>query len=404
MNSPLSRRFEDIKVDDSASFTVKVTETELTQFARLVGDFNPLHVDEEFARSSQFGQRISPGMLIASYFSTLVGMYLPGRNALYLSQETNFIKPVNIGDTIEILGTVINKSETTRILSLKTQVFNQHRELVVDGVAKVMVLEEFQGKIMEPKDLGVDLSDKKVLVTGASRGIGAASAIFLARNRASVVVNYHHNEEKAKEVLRQIGSFGGRAIGVKADVTNPVEVRAMVDSLGKDFGPINVLVNNAAPSIQPKDFLHLGWEEFQNQIEVILRGAYHCIQAVLEGMLVKKYGKIINILTTYAFGTPPIRLSPYITAKNGLYGLSRALAAELGPMGIRVNMIAPGMTHTSLISHVPPRMRDVYAHQAPLKRIAEPEDIAKAVVFLASDASDFITGAVIPVCGGHLML
>jgi 3-oxoacyl-[acyl-carrier protein] reductase len=120
-------------------------------------------------------------------------------------------------------------------------------------------------------------------------------------------------------------------------------------------------------------------------------------------MVAKKSGRIINIISTYALGAPPSQLASYVTAKSGLTGLSRALAAELGPLGITDNMVAPGLTDTEMISYLPQRYRDVIAHQTPLKRIATPADVAKTVLFLASEAATFINGALIPVSGGHTM-
>jgi len=400
---PQIKKFEDIKVGEEVEFIVKVTESDINNFADLVGDYNPIHVDEIFARK-QFGGRIAHGMLVASHFSTLIGMYLPGQNALYLSQECRFLKPVKINEIIKIRGVVISKSATVNILTIKTQVLNQYNELLVDGKASVMVLEKSEEeKPSYKEEVKMDISNKVALVTGSSRGIGASTAVLLAKNNASVIINYNKSKEDADKVVKLIKSFNGKAKAIKADVTNQSEVHQMIDIAKDTFGSIDILVNNASLNVLSKAFVHTTWDDFQRDIDVIIKGAFNCTQAVLKDMIEKKYGKIINIITTATIGTPPTQWCEYVTAKSGLIGFSKALAAELGPMGIRVNMVFPGLTETSLTAHLPPRFKDVVAHQTPLKRIAKPDDIAKVILFLASEASDYLTGVSIPVCGGNVM-
>ncbi len=133
--------FEVIAVGQRAEFARTISAQEVAEFARLTGDCNPLHMDETFARTTRFGARVVHGMLVASHFSTLIGMYLPGRRALYVGQDLAFVRPVHIGDTIRVVGEVVQKSTATRMLMLKTEVYNQRAELVVRGTAKALVLE-----------------------------------------------------------------------------------------------------------------------------------------------------------------------------------------------------------------------------------------------------------------------
>ncbi len=402
----LNRSFEEIKVGTESSFEVTVSGEEVIRFASLSGDYNPLHVSMmENGDISANGRHISHGMLLASYFSRLVGMYLPGRKALYLSQESRFIKPVTIGDRILIKGTITAKSDASRVITLKTEIYNQAKELVVDGKAEVLVREEIITEKKSELEISssMNLDGKVILVTGASRGIGSATAKLLAKNGASVAVNYHQDEEGAQKVISEIKSTGGKGISFKANVADPVQVERMIETIQKQLGSVDILVNNAAPSFKPVSFSSLKWDQMKEQLDGVVKGAFLCIKGVISSMMERKNGRIINILSTYAFGIPPVQLTHYVTAKSALAGLSRSLAAELGPHGIQVNMIAPGMTETSLIDHVPTRFRDLYAYQAPLKRLAQPQDVAKTVLFLCSDLADFITGATLPVCGGSWM-
>ncbi len=137
--APVARRFEDIKVRDQAGFVVTVSDADVRRFAELIGDYNPLHLNDEFAKQSRFERRIVHGMLIASYFSRLVGMYLPGLHCLYLSQESRFVAPVFPGEQLHVKGTVVQRSEELRVLVIRTEVLRVDGQLVVDGLAKVRV-------------------------------------------------------------------------------------------------------------------------------------------------------------------------------------------------------------------------------------------------------------------------
>lgn len=402
----LERSFHELKTGMEVSFEVVISEKEILRFADLSGDYNPLHVSEDQKGSvSVNSANISHGMLLASYFSRLVGMYLPGKNSLYLSQSCRFVKPVRTGDSLIVKGTIAGKSLSGRTITLKTQIYNQAKELVVDGTAEVLVREEtvIENEEVLKTESPVNLQGKVALVTGASRGIGAAIARLLSQSGASVVLNFHQDERGANKVLSEIQTSKRKGLALKADVSDPQEVQKMVETAQKKLGPVDILINNAAPAFKPVSFASLSWQEIQKHIDVILKGAFLCAKAVVPSMTERKQGKIINILSTYAFGIPPVQLTHYVVAKAALAGFSRSLAAELGPAGIQVNTIAPGMTETSLIDHVPPRFRDLYAYQTPLKRLARPGDPAKAALFLCSDLADFITGATIPVCGGNWM-
>ncbi len=395
-------RLEDIQVGDHVCFEVTVTEALLQDFARISGDYNPLHMDEAYARKTQFGGRIVHGMLIASFFSQLVGMYLPGRHALYLSQSLRFFKPVRLDETLEISGKVTQKSETAQTLTLQT-VASRKGKIVLEGEAQVMVMETSTLELPDIKPVILDLNGHVALVTGASRGIGAAIALLLAQHGAAVAVNYRSSQSQAEQIVSKLREVGKTALAFKADVADPDQVREMVEQIRVQLGEVSILVNNASGDALPKPFVETTWKEFQQNLDVTVAGTYHIIQAILSGMLARKHGIIINIGSAYTIGTPPDKLSRYIVAKYALVGLTKALATELGPQGIRVNMVAPGLTDTSLTAHLPHRIKDLAAFQSPLRRNATTEDTARAVLFLASEMAGFINGAILPVTGGSSM-
>ena len=249
---------------------------------------------------------------------------------------------------------------------------------------------------------------KVVLVTGASRGIGAAIALAFAGEGATVVVNYRSNDSAAANVVGQCKAAGGDAWSLQADVTVPAQVQAMVAQAVAEAGRIDVVVNNAFGSYafdpeQRKMFGDVTWAEYQAQFEGAVGSAYHVCQAVLPHFRQRAQGCIVNIVSNLV-EHPVVPYHDYATAKSALVGFSRTLAAELGPLGVRVNCVAPGLVYPTQASGATrAQFRETIMAATPLRRIARPEDIAGPVLFLASDWSGFMTGQVLFVDGGLVM-
>jgi 3-oxoacyl-[acyl-carrier protein] reductase len=398
--------FKKIKIGDFASVEKKITKEDVEIFAQLTGDFNALHMDDEFARKTQFSQRIVHGFLHASLLSTLIGMKLPGQGALYLSQEINFVNPVYIGDTVKVTGIVEKIYPSTRILEIRTEGINQQGIKVLTGRAKVRVLKfsewsdnNQQKEATNMRDL---LKGKVALVTGASRGIGKAIAKTLSFNGAFVWINYNKSEKSANELKTEILESGGVCETVRADVTSQKDVDIMTKKI-MEQGRLDILVNNAGPSIKSALFENISYEDMIFAFENIVGNVFKVTKAVLP-LLKESKGKIINILSSSALGRTAYNWLPYVTAKSALIGFSKNLAQELGPSGIRVNMVSPSMVETDLVSGIPEKYKHMMIAQTPLRRLATVNDVANAVLFLASDLSDFITGDNILVTGGQIML
>ncbi len=246
------------------------------------------------------------------------------------------------------------------------------------------------------------LHKRVVLVTGASRGIGAATAKLLAANGAAVAVNFRESESAARAVVEDILRAGGRAVALRADVRDAAQVSAMVADAGRKLGPVDTLVANANIGFPVKPFAEMRWEEFSAKLDGELRAAFFCCQAVLPGMMERRSGCIIAVSSGLSRRPGP-GFSAHSTAKSGLDGLMRSLALELGPAGIRVNVVSPGLTDTDAIARQPEAMKQATAQTTPLRRIGQPLDVAGAVLFLASDHARFVTGTYLPVSGGALM-
>ncbi len=247
------------------------------------------------------------------------------------------------------------------------------------------------------------LNGKVALVTGASRGIGAATAIKLASHGASVAVNYNNSEAKAQNVVETIVKNDGSAISVKANIFDQTESEKMVGQVEKQLGKIDILVLNAGANFKMASFMEQSWEDFENKILREVKGSFWTIKAVLPSMIERKSGSII-IVSSGLSRKPGFGFSSHTTAKSALDGFAKALAFELGPQGIRVNVIAPGLTLTDATSFMQPSQIDAAAGFVPLRRVGLPEDIAGAILFYASDESKYITGNYLPVNGGQIML
>ena len=254
----------------------------------------------------------------------------------------------------------------------------------------------------------MNFHNKIVIVTGSSRGIGAAIAKAFAGEGASVIVNYVQNADAAEDVVTACKEAGGDAVAIQADVTSEGDIHALVEQTLLDFGRIDVLVNNAFKpyTFDPearKMFWDLEWQDFQTQIDGALFSTYTLCQAVLPALKKRTQGSIINMASNLV-ARPTIPYHDYTTAKAALIGFSRNLAVELGPLGIRVNCVAPGLVYPTDASRATKEdIKEMLIAQTPLKRVAAPEDVTGPVLFLASDWSCFMTGQTLYVDGGLVM-
>lgn len=247
----------------------------------------------------------------------------------------------------------------------------------------------------------MQLTDKVALVTGASRGIGRAIALLMAKQGADVVVNYSGSEGAAQETVDAILAMGRKAIKIKANVGNAEEVAAMVDEAHSTFGRIDILVNNAGIT-RDGLLMRMKDSDWDDVININLKGVYLMTKAVSKIMMKQRSGKIVN-MTSVVGVTGNAGQANYSASKAGVIGFTKTCAKELASRGITVNAIAPGFIHTDMTDVLPDKVKDAMVHAIPLGRMAEPEEVANVAAFLASDMSSYITGQVINVDGGMVM-
>lgn len=251
----------------------------------------------------------------------------------------------------------------------------------------------------------LDLTGKVALVTGASSGIGAASAAVLAELGAQVAIGYHRNKEGAERVRNSIASAGGTAISIRADMRRAEEIRSLVERTRHELGVIDILVNNAGSLVERLRILELTEERWDEILNLNLKSAVLCSQAVAASMIERKAGAIVNVVSIAGRHGGGPGASAYASAKGGLIAFTKGLAKELAPHGVRVNGISPGVIDTPFheVFSTPEMIRSFVAG-IPLGRMGTPIECAKVIAFLASDAASYLAGETIEVNGGLLML
>jgi 3-oxoacyl-[acyl-carrier protein] reductase len=242
------------------------------------------------------------------------------------------------------------------------------------------------------------MEGKKTIVTGASRGLGRAIALAFAREGADVLVNYAKREEQAKEVAAAIEGCGRRAVVHRSDVSDPVQVQAMVGAALAAFGRVDVLVNNAGITM-PKGPLETSEAEWDRVLAVNLKSVFLCSRAVAEGMVAQGGGRIINIAST-AGQTGTLSGPAYCASKAGVMGLTKSLARSFAAHNVLVNALSPALIDTEILYWRTPEQWKTTLESIPLKRLGNPDDLAEAAVFLASSGGNFITGATLDINGG----
>ena len=251
----------------------------------------------------------------------------------------------------------------------------------------------------------LDLTGRVALITGASSGIGAATAKVLAELGARVAIGYHQNEAGAEEVERDIVQRGGKAIRVRADARVAADIRELVNVSTSELGPIDILINNAGSLVERMRLVEQTEERWDEVMNLNLKSAMLCSQAVAPSMIERKTGAIVNVASIAGRNGGGLGAAAYSIAKGGLITFTKSLAKELAPHGIRVNAVSPGVIDTPFhqVFSTPEMIRNFVA-TIPLGRVGTPDECARVIAFLASDAASYVVGETVEINGGQLML
>lgn len=393
-------KYTEIKIGDKAEVIHTITETDISKFVDLTGDDNKLHVDKDFAGRTEFKKPVVHGMLGASFISTLIGTKLPGDGALWFSQTLKFLKPVRVGDTINVLAEVISKNDKTKVIELKTVIYNQNKQIVTSGISKIKVVEI---KINEVANNTLVERDKVALIIGASGGVGKATAIKLANDGFDLILHYNSNNNEVLLLAEDIKKLGRKVSIIKADLLINYEIKSLIDKLKRDNTNLSAFVNCSTVKIPNIKFQDLDWEELQRHIDINIKANFFLLKEILKIFEKNKYGKVVllSTLCTEIYQSDSLH---YITSKSALNGFAKALAIEYASKKININLISPGMMDTDLMSEVSEKNKLLTGAKTPLKRLCTTSDVANAILFLVSNNSDFMTGETIRINGGQIMI
>ena len=392
-------KYLQIKVGDKEEIIHIITHQDVEKFVDLTGDDNKIHTDAEYASLTSFKKPVVHGMLGASFISTIIGTKIPGDGALWYSQNLEFIHPVRVGDKLKITAEVIKKIDRTKTIELRTDIYNQNKQLVTKGVAKVKVISQVEKALKDDKAS----SNKTVLVIGGTGGIGSATCLQLASDGFNVAIHYLNNKISAELLKEKITSLGQKSVIVSGDIQDEKSVANIKDKSERAIGKISVVVNCATLPIANIKFNDMEWSDVQSHYDVNVKSSFNILKVFISEWEGAKFGKFIGLTTLYTEEFKS-ELLGYITGKTALNGFVKALAFELGPKGIRLNLVSPGMVDTQLIANVPEKAILLSAAQTPLRALAQPQDVANTISFLASDKSNYLTGETIRVNGGQSML
>jgi len=387
----------DFKIGSVYHTRLDVDSTLVHKFAEVSGDVNPIHMDVEDAKAYGYPRQVAHGALMLAALSKMIGMQIPGPGAIWMNQSIEWTSPVFVGDQIEITAKIAAISEGAGILRLALEARNQKNELTMRGDAQVKISQKLSGESHSE-----DNQVRVALITGGSRGIGAAIARKLAGIGMAVAVNYNSSKQTAKELVKEVQESGGTARSFAANLNDTSATKTMVHDVIGVFGRLDVVVHCAVPEIKNRNAAELDYSDLEEQLRLTLGGAIAVVSAAHKGMVERGFGRFVFMGTQAMSGTPPVGWAAYLAAKQAQWGLVKSLATELGPSGITTNMVSPGMTITDLTADIPARIKEVQARKSPMRRLATTQDTAELVGFLAGNSSGYINGSNLPVTGGPL--
>jgi 3-oxoacyl-[acyl-carrier protein] reductase len=370
------------------STQIQINREKILAFAEFSGDQNPLHICKRAAQEYGLTKPVSHGAVLLAEISRIIGMELPGEGAFWTDIQIEFLRPVYCDETVAIDIEVLQDSQTLKMVKLRIDASVGERK-VLGGTCRVVCLEKLGRRLPV-----LNISERMAVVTGGSRGLGLEIVKQLLQSGYRTV----SLSRKSSADLEQLKEEYGQLDALFVDLKDPIKLEAEIEKLGLDG--INVVIHAASPVPVQRN---LGKDLYGDIIalsEIYLHSLIHLICIAAPFMKKKKYGRIVTIGTSFILGTPPPSMYAYVTAKEALWGLTKSLSVEYGKYGVTANMVSPSMMLTDMTSEIPNALKKAEAESNPIKRLVEPDEVAKTVAFLCSENASFINGTNIPLTGG----
>lgn len=397
--------YEDLSIGQTFTSPGRtVTETDLMQFAMLSGAWNPIHTDREFAARTLYGKPVVHGVFGITLLTGLIdrmGLFHGSAIAMLGIRDWQFKGPIFIGDTLHFIMEIVAKRLTSKgpwhcrapfPIAEPTRRGCSGGQHCVDGTP-----EQPGGSTHRMTKL---LENQTAVVTGGAQGIGFAIAHIFAEHGARLVIG-DINGEQAEVACKQLAAMGTQAVAVQVDVRDQQQVQQMVERAVSEFGQLDVLLNNAGVT-RDATLRKMTLGDWETVIDVHLKGTWLGTQAAAAVMREQKRGSIVNI-SSISGKVGMIGQTNYSAAKAGMVGLTKAAAKELAYLNIRVNVVQPGLIRTAMTEVLRPEIWEKKLAEVPMGRAGEPSEVAKVVLFLASDLASYMTGTVLEVTGGRYM-
>ncbi|HJN60419.1 MAG TPA: SDR family oxidoreductase [Alphaproteobacteria bacterium] len=385
-----------------ATLSVALTEAHVRRFAEHIGDDNPLHMDDDFARALGFPGRVAHGMSYAAFLSTLIGTRLPGPGALWAAQTYRFAAPAFIGDEITLAAEVVEAVPATRTLRLAIEATAADGRLVMEGESTVVVPGAEIGEAGATRVAAAGAEPRVALIAGAGGGLGSAIAAALARDGYSLALCGRSAERNAA-AAKNLRESGVDAVATALDLTDTESVNDAVAAIRDAVGAPSLVVHAASAALPNAGAESTDWQVFRRHFEIQAGGMHRLLRSTAPAMIESGGGLFIYIGSTATHGAPPSGMAPYAAAKAAATQLAKSIALELAPKGIRANVVSPGFMATDLTASVPSKARKLAAARSPLRRLAEVGEISSAVAFLSSGQSAYINGHDLVIDGGRTM-
>lgn len=387
-------------VGETASLNIDITPALIDRFAELTGDCNPIHMDADAARALGFRDRVAHGMSYSCFLSTLIGTRLPGPGSLWASQTYRFLSSVYVGDSIALHADVVEVSETRRNIKLRVSATNGAGEPVMEGESQVFLP---RGRSSVPISVVSSSPGRPVaLIAGASGMLGEAVSRRLGQDGYAVAL-CARNLDRLGSLAAELQADGVAASAVKMDLASEESVIASVAEATRSFGGASLVVHCASAPLGNQAPQEVEWAVFQKHLAVQLGGLRHLARATVPEMLAKGGGQFIYIGSSATHGAPPQGLAAYSSAKSAAATFARSVANELGPRGIRANVISPHFLATDLTAAVSEKQRKLVAARTPIRRLIDIEEVAATVGFLADVKNTFMNGHDLLLDGGAIM-